>query len=361
MKKRVLAMAAACAVSLLAGCGGGSTAPETTAAAAEGTSAAAQESGEEEGKTAEFPEMKLSLAHVTATSHPHNAAAERFAEIVSEKTGGAVTVTVYPASELGDHAAITESCYTGGDVDIVITSQSIMASYMPKVNALAAPFIFDDYDHAHRVMDSYVLDWINEDIEEQMNGHCIGLFDYGFRHVTTKGIDINTADDIKNLKIRVPGSTGLLATFDALGCNTQTIAYSELYQSLKQGVVDAQENPLATIVADSLYECQDHLILTGHFFDVHPLVVNKTKWDSMSPELQEIMVEAAQEAQQMTRDLISGGEEQNIETLKEKGMQVIYPDKQSFKDKMQPAYDKLSELCTAEEMNKLLEAVEANR
>lgn len=338
-----LGMGAALCVSLLAACGSDN-----------------DPSGSVSGEDG-FPEMNISLAHSAATSHAHNTAAEKFAEIVSEKTGGKVTVTVYPASELGDQPALIESCYTDGDVDMVIASQSNMATYMPKLNALAAPFLFDSYEHAHKVMDDYVLDWINEDVGEQMNMHALAMFDYGFRHVTTNNIEVNSAADLEGVKIRVPGSAGLLATFDALGCNTQTIAYSELYQSLKQGVVDAEENPVATILADSYYECQNQLALTGHFFDVQALLINQSLWESMSPELQQVIQEAALEAQQVTRDLIAGGEEADIETLKSKGMNVTTPDKQSFVDKMGPAYEEIASLCGQDELDNLMAAVEAAR
>ncbi|WP_243141848.1 TRAP transporter substrate-binding protein [Lawsonibacter faecis] len=310
---------------------------------------------------ADFEEMTLSLAHTAATAHAHNVAATLFADRVSELTGGKVTVTVYPNQELGDQPAILESCSLGGDADIVVVSQSNIATYMPKLNALSAPFLFDDYDHAHRVIDNYVMDWINADMPAAMNTYALSMFDYGFRHVTTKGIEINTADDLAGVKIRVPGSAGLLAAFDALGSNTQTIAYSELYQSLKQGVVDAEENPVATVLADSFFECQDQLAITGHFFDMQALLINNDTWSGMSPELQAVIQQAAIEAQDKTRELISGGEADTIAELESKGMNVTYPDKASFVAKMEPAYAEMGKLAGQAEMDALLKAVEDNR
>lgn len=349
--KRLLAITAAAVLilSTLTGCGSsGTNTPGTP-----DTSDTPNESG--------FPVMEITLAHSAATSHAHHSGAVAFAEKVSELTGGNVTVNIYPASELGDQPALIESCYTGGDVQIVIASQSNMASYMPKLNAFGAPFMFESYDHAHRTMDNYVLGWINEDSAEQMNMHALSMFDYGFRHVTTNGIAVNSAEDMKGLKIRVPSSSVLLATFDSLGSNTQTIAYAELYQSLKQGVVDAEENPVATIMADCLYECQDTLVLTGHLFDGQCLLINQELWDSFSPELKAIFEEAALAGQQVTRDLVSGEEESTIAALQEKGMTVIHPDLQSFVDAMGPVYEQIAQLSGQEELDNMLAAVEANR
>lgn len=306
---------------------------------------------------AEFEEMTISLAHTAAASHTHNKAAMLFAKEVEEATGGKVKVQVYPASELGDQPALIDQCVNGGDVDMAVISQSNISAYLPKVAALSAPFLFKDYDEAHKIIDDYVMPWMEPDLEEQMNLMALSMFDYGFRHVTTQNIEVTKADDLKGVKIRVPGSVGLLATFDALGANTQTIAYSELYQSLKQGVVDAEENPVATILADSYFECQNQLALTGHFFDMQALLINKDKFDEMSPELQAIVKKAAIDAQNLTRTEIPGDESKVIEELKGHGMNVTEVDKQSFIDKMGPAYEKVAAICGQEELDNLLKAI----
>lgn len=306
---------------------------------------------------ADFPEMELSLAHSAAASHAHNQAALLFKQKVEEATAGKVKVEVYPASELGDQPSLIDQCVSGGDVDLVIASQSNLATYIPKINALSAPFLFKDYDQAHKVIDEYILPWLHDDMMEGMNVVPLSMFDYGFRHVTTKDIVVKKADDLKGVKIRVPGSAGLLATFDALEANTQTIAYSELYQSLKQGVVDAEENPVATILADSYYECQNQLALTGHFFDMQALIINKDVYEDMSPELQEVIKKAAIEAQNLTRTLIPGQEAEIIAKLKEYGMSVNEVDKDSFISKMGPAYEKIAKLCGQEELDNLIKAI----
>ena len=149
----------------------------------------------------------------------------------------------------------------------------------------------------------------------------------------------------------------MLATFDALAANTQTIAYSELYQSLKQGVVDAEENPVATILADSYFECQNQLALTGHFFDMQALLINKDKYEEMSDELKAVINKAAINAQNLTRTLIEGQEADIIAELKAKGMNVTEVDKKSFVDMMTPAYEKIAKLCGEEELKNLRDAI----
>lgn len=309
--------------------------------------------------SAEFKEMTLRLAHTAATSHAHNKAAEQFAKNVKERTGGKVTVEVYPAGELGDQPALAEQI-TMSSLDMAIVSLGNLATYSKKLNAMTAPFLFENYDHAHKVIDNYVMNWMNEGLA-QHDAYGLSMFDYGFRQTTTKGIVVKSAEDLKGVKIRVPPSAGLLAAFDAIGANTQKIAYSELYSSLKQGVVDGQENPVFTIYADSLFETQDNLALTNHYFDCQALIINKDTYEAQSDELKQILKEEAIKAQNLTREEISGGEAKVIEQLKEKGMNVTTPDRQSFIDKMEPAYKKIGELSGQEEMDKLLKAVADNK
>lgn len=116
-----------------------------------------------------------------------------------------------------------------------------------------------------------------------------------------------------------------------------------------------------TILADSLFETQDQLALTNHYFDCQVFLFNKTVFEGFTPELQQILKEEALNAQNLTRDRISQGEAAVIEELKQKGMNVTTPDRQSFVSMMASAYDKVGELAGKEEMSKLLNAVEQAR
>lgn len=301
----------------------------------------------------------LRLAHTAATSHAHHQAALLFAENVQKRTKGQVKVEVYPSGELGDQPALAEQI-TLGALDMAVVSLGNMAMYSKKLNAMTAPFLFEDYEHAHKVIDGFVMGWMNASLKEH-DALGLSMFDYGFRQTTTKGVVVNKAEDLEGLKIRVPPSTGLLAAFDAVGANTQRIAYSELYTSLKQGVVVGEENPVFTILADSLFETQDQLAMTNHYFDCQVLLINKTTFEGMSEEHRKIVTEEAIKAQNLTRDLISNGEASVVKQLQKKGMNVTYPDRASFVEKMKPAYKKVGELAGEDAMHELLKAVQAAR
>ena len=243
---------------------------------------------------------------------------------------------------------------------MAVVSLGNMAMYDKRLNAMTAPFLFESYDEAHTVIDNFVMSWMNKGLAAH---DCVGLsmFDYGFRQTTTQDVVVNSAEDLKGVKIRVPPATGLLAAFDAIGANTQSIAYSELYTSLKQGVVVGEENPVFTILADSLFETQNQLAMTNHYFDCQVLLINKTLYEGLSAEQQKVLKEEAVNAQNLTRKMISEGESAVVEELKKKGMNVTYPDRASFVNKMAPAYEKVAQLAGKEAMDEVLNAVKAGQ
>ena len=301
----------------------------------------------------------IRLAHTAATSHAHHAAALQFAKNVEARTKGEVKVEVYPSGELGDQPALAEQV-TMSALDMAVVSLGNMAMYDKRLNAMTAPFLFESYDQAHKVIDSFVMPWMNKGLAAH-DTVGLSMFDYGFRQTTTQDVVVNSAEDLKGVKIRVPPATGLLAAFDAIGANTQSIAYSELYTSLKQGVVVGEENPVFTILADSLYETQNQLAMTNHYFDCQVFLINKTLYEGLSAEQQKVLKEEAVNAQNLTRKLISEGESAVVEELKKKGMNVTYPDRASFVSKMAPAYEKVAQLAGQEAMDEVLKAVKAGQ
>lgn len=154
---------------------------------------------------ADFSAQTIRLAHTAAVSHAHHEAALQFAKNVSERTGGKVKVEVYPAGELGDQPALAEQV-TLGALDSAVVSLGNLAMYSKKLNAMTAPFLFKDYDHAHRTIDAFVMPWMNEGLA-QHDAVGLSMFDYGFRQTTTKGVPVNSAADLKGVKIRVPPAT----------------------------------------------------------------------------------------------------------------------------------------------------------
>ena len=213
------------------------------------------------------------------------------------------------------------------------------------------PFAFTDLDHARRAMDGPMLGWLTP-VAEKSGFAVIGVWEYGFRHLTNSKRPINTPDDVKGLKIRTPPEIQLSAAMAALGGNVQKIAFPELYLALSQGVVDGEENPIATIFSAKFYEVQKHLALTRHMYQAMYHVVNLGTWKKLTPEQQKIMREEGAAAGKLTRELLQSEEAGLIEQLKQKGMQVTTPDLAPFKAAMGPAEVEIGKYAGADNVAK---------
>ena len=197
-------------------------------------------------------ETTMKLAHYAAVDHPGGVAAQQFADNVKERTNGEIVIEVYPNNELGAPDEMLEQNIMGV-VDMTLGTQGSLDKYSKKFATVMLPFAFDSYDLAYEVLDGPFYDWVKDELLEQGLVY-IGSWDYGFRCLTNSVREVNTPADVVGLKIRTPGEIQLQSCMEALGANVQSIAFNELYLSLKQGVVDGQENPLSVIYFNKYYE-----------------------------------------------------------------------------------------------------------
>lgn len=336
--KKVLALILALTMVLsMAACSGSpTTEPEsdTTEPAASDTNATDE---------AKEPSFTLKLAHYATTDHPGGIAAQQFADEIFEKTNGDVVVEVYPNNELGDPAQILEQNILGA-VDMSLGTQGSLDKYSKKFATVMLPFVFDSYELAYAVLDGPFYDWVKDELASQGLVY-LGSWDYGFRNMTNSVRPINTPDDVKGLKMRTPGEIQLQSTMEALGAEVQSIAFNELYLSLKQGVVDGQENPVSVIYTQKYYETQKYLAITNHVYNSMNLVISQKTWDSMPTEYQEIITEASKNAAATMREMIMSSDEEYIAKLEAEGMEVTRPDTAAFAAAMEPAYQKIAEYC----------------
>lgn len=276
--------------------------------------------------------ITLSLGFSTAASDPRGVASEQFKSEVEQKTNGSVRISLYPNSEKGnDNELITG--ITTGDIDMTISSAGNFTGYVNEVGISALPFLFDNFEQAWKFMDSDVVKQINKQLED-FNIYVLAHFDNGFRCVTTKDKPINTPDDMVNLNIRTPDNAVVKETMSALGALPQTLGFSELYDALKSGSFDAQENPIPIIYNNRFYEVQEYLAITNHSYDAMPFVISKEAWNALTSEEQEIIQTAATNAQETNRQLNKTQTEEYISKLQtEGGMTVTYPDLNAFKQK----------------------------
>lgn len=255
---------------------------------------------------------------------PQYLAASYFADVLEERTGGRVTVGLYPNAQLGDDVEMMEGLQTGS-LDMTYPSSAAASNIVPELAVLEFPFQFPTLDSGAQVIEGD----IGRELLERFDGSGIKalvLDEEGYRNVTTSGSPVREPSDVEGLSIRVQESQIHVDIWEALGSSPQTMAFGELFTALEQGTIDAQENPWSTIMSSSFYEVQESASETGHVYLASLILMSDQLWDSLSVEDQQIVQEAAESTQQYKREVSRAYNEWAIEELQERGVEITVLD-----------------------------------
>ena len=352
--KKLIALTSAVSLTALsvAGCGGSS---QTSADAGKGseqrqaaaetkvetTDAAASQDTSDGTDYTQGDKITIKIAHVSQEGVPIDVASKKLGDMLNEKTGGRITVNVFPASALGNNTELLEQLQMG-TLEMAISSVAFLGAFTETTKLLDLPYLFQSNEAAEEVLDGDVGQTIFENLQPA-GFEGMAWLATGWRHVTANK-EIHKPEDMKGLKIRVMENQMHIDHFNALGASAVPMAFSELYTALQNGTMDAQENPFANIDGNRLYEVQKYIIKTGHIYDTSPLLASKTWWDSLSESDQKLIRECVNEMVTYERELSASNEAELEEKIGNNGTNVVITltdeERQAFKDAAQPVYDK---------------------
>jgi tripartite ATP-independent transporter DctP family solute receptor len=252
--------------------------------------------------------------------HPQYLGLLKFKEIVEQETNGAIKVETYHSGQLGDDRTMMEALQLGTQ-EVTIPSTAPIANFVPQFSIFDFPFIFPNEQVADQVLDGAVGQELLDMLPAQ---NLIGLayWENGFRNLTNNTRAVASVEDFNGLKIRTMENQVHLEAFRALGANPTPMAFTELFTAMQQGTVDGQENPIATIYLQKFYEVQEHVSLTNHVYSPFVFLISKKFWDESTPEEQEILRNAAEQARDEERKLNREANAQYLDELKAAGMTV---------------------------------------
>jgi TRAP-type transport system periplasmic protein len=300
--------------------------------------------------------LEMKLGHFAADSHPGNLASKMFAEAVEKRTNGAIKVVIYPNNALGSPPDVLEQNILGA-VDMSLPTQGQLGKYSKKFNCVMLPFMYNSYEHADKVLDGKFITWAAPDLDPA-GLVFLSNWEWGFRNLTNSKRPVNSPGDVKGLKVRTPPELPTQAAMEALGAVVATINFNELQMALKQGVVDGQENPIAVIYSNKIYETQKYLAMTGHNYNTMVHVISKKVWDKLTSEQKAIVKEESKKAGDWMRKTVRAEEADQMNQLKKFGMEVTYPDKSEFKKLMKPAYDRMKAIADEENIAAFVKMVD---
>lgn len=335
MKKFVSLLLALIMVLSLVACGGGKT---EAPAKPDGTKT--EEPAKTDYPTAEKP-ITLKLGHVGPPNSSLQIAAETIAADVLEKTGGAVVIEVYPQSQLGDAIVMLDGM-SNGTLEMAMVGTNEIATMLPDYYALCLPFLFSGLDEFINVVrDPEVTAASNEILNTKgitLIGYCSGET----RGYSNTQHAVHSPADIAGQKVRIQAGSIYVDTFEALGATPSTMAFSEVYSALQQGVIHAEDNGADMLTKMKFAEVEKYHTMLNHMIQSNPLMISNEFWNKLSPEQQDAIV-AAEKA--WGDNYLTFMEEQianAIQSAKDAGVEIVElsdSEFQAFKDATASVYD----------------------
>jgi TRAP-type transport system periplasmic protein len=302
-------------------------------------------------------ELVFSTAAVPAA--PHAKGQIKFAEEVERLTNGELVVKTYQGGELFTQEA-QNTAIRRGTLDMTLLGPNWFTEYAPFMNMFATAYFFKTLEHMNAVMGGEIGSEIYDRLAQAVGVRPISCWYLGTRQLNLRDIGkvVTTPADMDGVKLRMPNSKTWLMMGEALGANPTPVSISELYLALQTGTVDGQDNPLTTVVVRKFHEVTKHIILTGHYVNPIMPVVNEKTWQSLSPEHQQALLEAAEIARQFVEDTVVGSTDEAAQTIKDAGVEFVEVDTEVWRQHALDYYNGKDDFVSAYDME-LFEKIQA--
>lgn len=269
--------------------------------------------------------------------------ANKFAELVKEESGGNITIDVYTNDQLaGGNSTKGIEMIAGGSVDLAAYATCVMSVIDENLSVATIPWVFEDYSDARQVIDESGYKFYEERLSQKGITY-LGSFHNGFRQITNSKREVRTPEDVKGLKIRVPGSKVYMNFFKTLGADPVAMSWSEVFTAIQQGTIDGQENGVSITDSSKMDEIQKYMTLWNYTYENNLFVANTEIWNSLDDNTRELLLDKAKEACNWGRDIVEEEEADVVENFRANGMEVTELTEEEldvFKDKVKPVRDK---------------------
>jgi len=281
-------------------------------------------------------EFTMKYANNLPITHPMNIRAKEMVEAIRLETKGRVEIQVFPSSQLGSDTDMLSQVRSGG-IEFFTLSGLILSTLVPASSITGIGFAFNDYDAVWKALDGELGAFVRKEISKANLVAMDRIWDNGFRQITSSTKPIQTADDLKGFKIRVPVSPLWTSMFKALEASPASINFAEVYSALQTRVVDGQENPLAIIATAKLNEVQKYCSITNHMWDGFWFLANRRAWERLPEDVRVVVakhINAAGLKERADVALLNAGLQKE---LTEKGMIFNQAKSVTFRDRLQKA------------------------
>jgi tripartite ATP-independent transporter DctP family solute receptor len=319
-------------------CSGGGQSTAESASPAAGESEPAQSQA-----TAEFEERTLAVAYTTPETFPYHDGFTRFKELVEERSGGKITVDLFPGAQLGGERD-TEEGLLEGSVQVVLAAGAL-ANFAPIYNLVELPFLIKNQEHMEAIINSDVGVQLADAIEEQGGFHVIGWFSTGDSAIQTVDTPIESPSDLSGIKIRVQENPALIDAVTALGGNATPLPFADVYTALQTGVIEGAHLDWNAVNSIKLTELIHYSTTPDIAFlaEPRPVVMSVEYWESMNDAERELIATAMTEAAEYERGVILERQDDAVQTVRDAGVEFTEIDEDAFIELVRPVWEKWSD------------------
>jgi TRAP-type transport system periplasmic protein len=284
-------------------------------------------------------QTEIKFGHVGEPGSLFAASAEEFAQRANAKLGTKAKVVVYGSSQLGGDKELLQKLKLG-TVDMALPS-TVMSSEADLFGVFEMPYLVKDRAHMQRIEKEVF--WSKLAPEAEKKGlKVIAVWENGYRHITNSKRPINTPDDLKGIKLRVPEGKWRVKMFQTYGANPSPMKFSEVFTALQTGVMDGQENPFTQIYSAKFQEVQKFLSLTGHVYTPAYVTVGAKKWATLPADVRQILEDVAKETQKFVYEKAAKDDEELLGKIKAANVAVNTPNKEAFVAASKPVYEEFA-------------------
>jgi tripartite ATP-independent transporter DctP family solute receptor len=284
-------------------------------------------------------QTEIKFGHVGEPGSLFAASAEEFAKRANAKLGAKAKVVVYGSSQLGGDKELLQKLKLG-TVDMALPS-TVMSSEADLFGVFEMPYLVKDRAHMQRIEKDVF--WSKLAPEAEKKGlKVVAVWENGYRHITNSKRPINTPDDLKGIKLRVPEGKWRVKMFQAYGANPSPMKFSEVFTALQTGVMDGQENPFTQIYSAKFQEVQKFLSLTGHVYTPAYVTVGANKWAALPADVRQVLEDVAKETQNFVYEKAARDDEELLGKIKAANVAVNTPNKDAFVAASKPVYEEFA-------------------
>ena len=344
MKKTALVIALSLAIGILSACGSGNATPSQTTASNTGTD--------------NSKKYTITMTHATADTTSLHKGALVFKEYLESKSGGRITVNIYPNAQLGADRETIEGVQTG-QITMMASSNAVQVNFVPDAVIFDLPFIYPNLETARKVLaDKNFIEKISASYAAS-GFHYLGTSDQGFRTLTANK-PVNSPSDLAGVTLRTMENKYHMEAWKLMGSNPTPLAFNELYTALQQGTVDAQENPIELIFSQKFYEQQKYIIGTNHILQTIVWIMNEDFYQELPEDLRALVDSASEEATKVANEYLDSSVDKLVKQMKDSGITFIDLTEEqlkAFSEKAMPVRDTVKANCSEATYNAFMEAV----